>query len=260
MPPVAADAVLVMFGIAIISLGTDRAMANDGYSVEPWRQTLADYQHQGGLDYGGLAGDRDHLDRYLQSLATARPGDWSTPERLSFWSNAYNAVVAKHVLDRYPDIKSVKDVEGFFDELTFPVAGREMTLDEIEGAARSLGDPRVHFAVVCASTSCPDLLPFPFEGHILDEQLQTATQRFLNDRDKGLKFDLDAKTLYLSSIFKWYAGDFTGGSTALAYFARGGVLDWVLDQLPSERAAPIREVAPKVRYMDYDWHLNDRPK
>ncbi len=178
-------------------------------------------------------------------------------EAIAFWVNAYNAVVVKHVLDRYPGIESVKAVEGFFDRFTFPVAGAELTLDEIEGRARELGDPRVHFAVVCASTSCPDLLDEPFRGDRLEAQLAAQTRRFLADPEKGMRWEPESGTLWLSSIFKWYAGDFTGGSTVVAFFARGGVADWVRAQLPPERAAEIGD-SVKVRYLDYDWSLNDR--
>ena len=154
----------VMVALATGILAATLAMADSQYSVEPWRRVLEAHQNLGGLDYAALKDDREDLDAYLTLLAGARPEGWSVEEQIAFWCNSYNAVVAFHVLDRYPDVESVKKVSGFFDELEFPVAGREMTLDELETEARSLGDPRVHFAVVCASTSCPDLQPSPFEG------------------------------------------------------------------------------------------------
>ena len=193
-------------------------------------------------------------------LAGARPEGWSVEDQIAFWCNSYNAVVAYHVLDRYPDVESVKKVSGFFDELEFPVAGREMTLDELETEARSLGDPRVHFAVVCASTSCPDLQPSPFEGPMLEHQLESATLEFLDNDEKGMRFEPSKNTLHLSSIFKWYAGDFTGGSTAVAFFARGKVLEWVTQHLPEDLAAEVQKEDPGISYLDYDWSLNDRPK
>jgi hypothetical protein len=235
-------------------------VADNQHSVEPWRRVLEAHQNLGGLDYAALKDDREDLDEYLASLAGARPDAWSVEEQIAFWSNSYNAVVAYHVLERYPDLQSVKKVSGFFDELDFAVAGREMTLDELESEARSLGDPRVHFAVVCASASCPDLQPTPFEGSNLEYQLETATRDFLGNSEKGMRFEPSESTLHLSSIFKWYAGDFTGGSTAIAFFARGKVLDWVSEHLPGNLATEIKKTDPKVRYLDYDWSLNDRPK
>ncbi len=250
---------------ALVTLGMGTfaatlAMADSQYSVEPWRRVLEVHQNLGGLDYAALKDDRGDLDAYLTLLAGAHPDRWSVEEQIAFWCNSYNAVVAHHVLDRYPDVESVKKVSGFFDELEFPVAGREMTLDELETEARSHGDPRVHFAVVCASTSCPDLQPSPFEGAMLEIQLESATREFLGNSEKGMRFEPLKSTLHLSSIFKWYAGDFTGGSTAVAFFARGKVLDWVLQHLPDNLAAEVQKEDPGIRYLDYDWSLNDRPK
>jgi hypothetical protein len=117
---------------------------------------------------------------------------------------------------------------------------------------------RVHFSVVCASTSCPDLLDEAYFGSQIDQQLRRQTERFLADPSKGLRYDRAANELHLSSIFKWYAGDFTGGSTVVAFFARGGVLDWVKEHAPPEIARRLRGKEPAVRYLEYDWGLNDR--
>ena len=99
-----------------------------------------------------LQESRADLDVYLEALAEADLGGASPEQAIAFWSNAYNAVVAHFVLELYPDLKSVKDVPGFFDKRRQRVAGEELTLDEIEDRALAPGDPRVHFAVVCAST------------------------------------------------------------------------------------------------------------
>jgi len=121
-----------------------------------------------------------------------------------------------------------------------------------------MGDPRIPFAVVCASTSCPDLLDEPYRGDDIDDQLGRQTRSFLADPSKGMRYESASGTLWLSSIFKWYAGDFTGGSTVVAYFSRGGVAGWVRGQLTETVAAEIGD-SPRVKYLDYDWSLNDRP-
>lgn len=237
--------------VAVAPAGLDEPQA-------AWARVLRDFARDGSVDYAGLTARPEDLQIYLASLAEARPEAMSRQEALAFWSNAYNAVVLGHVLDRYPGIESVKAVDGFFDELRFPVAGAERTLDEIETAGRDLGDPRIHFAVVCASRSCPDLPSEPLRGEAIDEQLDRLTRRFLADRSKGMRHDPERGTIWLSSIFKWYAGDFTGGSTALAFLARGAVADWVRRQLPPDVAEEIAG-STRVRYLDYDWSLNDRP-
>ncbi len=229
-----------------------------GPEVEAWARVLRSYQRSGGLDYASLESDQEDLERYLASLPGAQPAAWAEANQKAFWTNAYNAIMAHYVLEHYPGIQSVREIDGIFDELEFTVAGEALTLDEIETRARNLGDPRVHFAVVCASTSCPDLRAEPYRGEEIDRQLDDAMRRFLGSPTKGLRYDEEANTLWLSSIFKWYAGDFTGGSTVVAFFARGKVLGWLLPNLPADLAEKIRRREPKVRYLEYDWSLNDR--
>ena len=223
-----------------------------------WGRVVSRHVVRGGVDYAAVAADRGDLDAFLACVRRIEPTRLPEPERVAFLTNAYNALVIDAVLARYPGIRSVRDVDGFFDEEQHVVGGREMTLDEIETAAREI-DPRVHFTVVCASESCPDLLDEAYTGAEIDRQLRRQTQAFLADREKGLRYDRQANDLHLSSIFKWYAGDFTGGSTVVAFFARGGVLDWVVEHLADRRlASELDEKRPSVKYLDYDWSLNDR--
>jgi hypothetical protein len=223
-----------------------------------WDRVLRAHGKQGGLDYAAVEADRSDLDAFLEHVSETDPSSLSEADRLAFWINAYNAITVGRVLDRYPGIESVRDVDGFFDELTFPVGGASMTLDAIEAKAREM-DVRVHFAVVCASTSCPDLRPEAYVGPRVDAQLREQTRRFLADEEKGLRYDEKGNDVHLSSIFKWYAGDFTGGSTIVAFFARGGVLDWVVEHVGDrELAERLEEREPSVKYLEYDWSLNDR--
>jgi hypothetical protein len=223
-----------------------------------WDRVVSQHVVRGGVDYAAVAADRGDLDAFLACVRRIDPAKLPEPDRLAFLANAYNALVVDAVLRRYPGLGSVREVDGFFDEETHTVGGEAMTLDEVETLAREI-DSRVHFAVVCASTSCPDLLDEAFTGAAVDRQVRRQTQAFLADRTKGLRYDRQANELHLSSIFKWYAGDFTGGSTVVAFFARGGVLDWVVDHLADRRlAAELEERRPSVKYLDYDWSLNDR--
>lgn len=221
---------------------------------EIWDALLEEHQSDGGLGYAGLAEDRSRLDTYLGAVAEVRPDaageSWSPEEKRAFRINAYNALVARGVLERYPDIESVIKVEGFFDAEKHTVAGEELTLNELEKKALSgdPGEPRVHFAVVCASTGCPDLRSEPFSAESLETQLEEQTAAFLGDSSKGVRYDEASNTLWLSSIFDWYGDDFGGDPVA-----------WILPRLPEELAATIREASPEVRFIDYDWSLNDRP-
>jgi hypothetical protein len=247
----------VTLSALILAVGVARA-APRGVETDAWDRVARTFVRDGGVDYAALRADRADLDLFLASLDGAEPSGWSGNERLAFWINAYNAVVVHFVLEHYPGLGSVLEVDGFFESLRFPVAGAERSLDEIETAARDLGDARLHFAVVCASTSCPDLRPEAYVAERLDGQLAEQTAAFLADPEKGLRFDEAEGTVHLSSIFKWYAGDFTGGPTVVSYFFRGGVLDWVVRHLPETLATRIEEADPGVVYMDYDWSLNER--
>lgn len=234
------------------------AAADLGRCYAAWDRVVSRHVVRGGVDYAAVAADRGDLDAFLGCVRRIDPARLPEPDRLAFLTNAYNALVVDAVLTRYPRIRSVRDVDGFFDEEEHVVGGAKKTLDAVETLAREI-DPRVHFAVVCASTSCPDLLDEAYTGAAIDRQLRRQTERFLADRTKGLRYDRQANDLHLSSIFKWYAGDFTGGSTVVAFFARGGVLDWVVEHLGDRRlAGELREREPSVKYLDYDWSLNDR--
>ncbi len=255
------SAVATAFAVLLPVLAAPAARAAGATpATGAWDSALEAHGHAGGMDYAALAADRGELDAFLRSLSAVRPAEMSKQEALAFWINAYNAVVVQHVLERYPKITSVKAVNGFFDTLTYPVAGQKMTLDAIESKGRELGDPRIHFAVVCASTSCPDLRPEAYTGSELDAQLDDQVRSFLENESKGLRYEAKGNTVWLSSIFKWYAGDFTGGSTVIAFFARGAVLDWVIAHAPGRIAATLKAEDPSVSYLDYDWSLNDRPK
>ena len=223
---------------------------------------MARVNEDGWVDYPGLQRDRAQLNEYLTTLAAAKPETFPADvERLAFWINAYNAFTLADVLDDvFHKAKGVKEVSGFFDRKKHQVAGAELTLDEIEKHGRDLKDPRLHFAVVCASTSCPKLPRFAFTGAALDEQLTHAVRGFLADPARGLRVDKGSNQLYLSPIFKWYAGDFTMSSSLIARVkaevSGSEVLDYVKQSASAEAVQFISEKKPKVKYLDYDWSLN----
>jgi hypothetical protein len=158
------------------------------------------------------------------------------------------------VLQHYP-VDSIKDAGGLFTPVwkidAGRVAGRTVTLHEIEHEIlRPLGDPRIHAAIVCASTSCPSLSQTPFRAADLDDQLDAALASFLADPRKGLSIDRNAGVVRLSKIFDWFADDFA---------KQGGVLAVVTARAPtSERAwLASRGADARIAYLDYDWTLND---
>jgi hypothetical protein len=220
----------------------------------------------GWVDYSGLARERGGLNHFLQDLAKASPSDFkNNGERLAFWMNAYNAFTLAAALDTvYGKHQSVRQVSGFFDGRKHAVAGARLTLDEIEKHGRDLHDPRIHFAIVCASASCPKLQRFAFTGEKVDSQLDQAAKEFLADGNRGLRFDSKSNALHVSPIFKWYAGDFTGTSggagslwaRAKATLSGSELLDFIAKHAPPEVARHIRENPPTLHYFEYDWSLN----
>ncbi len=237
------------------------------YDVSDYDQLLRTcVTSEGWVDYAGLSRERDALNRFLEQLARVSPNEFKdSSERLAFWINAYNAFTLADVLDAvYRKHKSVRQVSGFFDGKQHLVAGKQLTLDEIEKRGRDLHDPRIHFAIVCASASCPKLQRFAYTGQGLDHQLDQAAREFLADPQRGLRFDAKRSELHVSPIFEWYAGDFTGTSSgagslwarAKATVSGSELLDFIARYATAETAQHIRENHPKLHYFSYDWSLN----
>lgn len=222
--------------------------------------------HASVVDYDGLARDRPTLRRYLASLSAVSRADferWSKPQRSAFLINAYNAYTLELVLTKYPDLESINDLGGFFSspwkQRFFSLLGESRSLDDVEhgllrGAA-DYDDPRIHFAVNCASVGCPALRPEAFCAELLDAQLEDQTGRFLADRSRN-RAEPNASRLVLSSIFDWYEDDFSRGlrgTHSVAQFV-ANYAD-AIGLSPSEAAALKREQW-SIAYGDYDWSLN----
>jgi len=208
--------------------------------------------HNGWVDYSGFQKDEALLDRYLQQLAGVDLQSLPADEQFAFYANAYNAWTIKLILSRYPEINSIKDLGSLFKSpwkrKLARIDGRLLTLDQIEHdiLRKQFGDPRVHFAVNCASKGCPPLQAEPFTGSQLNDQLNRAAQAFINDPSFNR---LEGDTLWVSKIFDWFSADFE--NDVIGYFIKfaGQPLK---DRLQADRSR-IR-----VKYLGYDWSLNER--
>ena len=178
-----------------------------------------------------------------------------TQQKLAFLCNAYN-VNALALADRNnpnQGLKSVRDVAGFFDELTVVVSGQGMTLNDLENKhVRPLGDPRVHAALVCAALSCPPLRREPYRADRLDEQLDDQCRRWINDPSKNRAGD---STLWLSEILEWYKDDFN----IEPYDDRLGFVQTFADPQGPIRSYIQTAGVPRIRWLTYDWRLNRAP-
>lgn len=222
--------------------------------------------HASVVDYGALARDRTVLRRYLASLSAVERAEfdrWIKPQRRAFLINAYNAHTLELVLTRYPDLESIKDLGGFFSspwkQRFFTLLGESRHLDDVEhgllrGAA-DYDDPRIHFAVNCASIGCPALRPEAFRAEVLDAQLDDQTRRFLADRSRN-RAEPETSRLVLSSIFDWYEDDFSRGLRG-AHSVTQFVATYpdALGLSVADTAALQRDEW-SVAYSDYDWSLN----
>lgn len=223
------------------------------FSHDLFNQVLQEHVEKGKVDYAKLKANPEKLEAYLDLLAVAKPAEMPYNTQLAFWINTYNALIIKGVIDHYPtkSVRKVKLFGGFFSRLKFQVAGETYSLNQIEhDIIRSeFVDPRVHFALVCASKSCPPLENTVYLPEIIEEQLDAVTLKFVTDPEK-VRFDRAKRRVYLSKIFKWYKKDFTEGYD--------GVADFLADYLPSEDAEFVLAKDVKFHYLDYDWTLNDK--
>jgi cellulose synthase/poly-beta-1,6-N-acetylglucosamine synthase-like glycosyltransferase len=204
-----------------------------------------------GVDYEALRRERAALDAWVRSLEGVAPGA-TEPERIAFWINVYNGLTLQQVLDTMPETGdySVRDVRGFWTKRAWEVAGRVVTLDDIEKRIlqEEHDEPRVHFALNCASRSCPPLSPELYDAATLDAVLTRQTRAFLANGNEN-RFDIAQRRAGVSKIFSWYRSDFEPLQEFLASHA------------PSEPLArSLREQRWSFSYLDYDWALNESGK
>ena len=218
-------------------------------------ELLSQYVKGGQVDYSGFKKKEAQLDTYLEYLADTDPTEKAEKDRFAFYINAYNAYTIKLILKNFEDgqpPESIKNIGSFFSKpwsIEFvQIGGKTYTLDNIEHdiLRPTFKDARVHFAVNCASKSCPPLLSEPYSGAKLDQQLDGAARTFINNQQENR---MEGATLYVSSIFKWFKEDFQ--NDPIAFFEK-----YAQANLKKALAAQQGEI--KVKYLSYDWSLNGK--
>ncbi len=216
-----------------------------------WAELLGKYIKPDGVNYTGFKKDENRLDQYLKVLENTDPEKLPRNEQYAYYINAYNAWTIKLILTGYPGVKSIKDFGTIFkspwQKEWVRVNGEVITLDYVEHdiLRPHYKDPRVHFAINCSAVSCPPLRPEPYLADTLERQLDDSTRSFINDANN---YKLEGNTLYVSRIFKWFSEDFN--EDALGFYlqyAEGDLKEKLIRQ--KDRI--------KVKYMHYDWSLND---
>ncbi|WP_109302469.1 DUF547 domain-containing protein [Aquimarina sp. AU474] len=217
--------------------------AQNTFDHSVWDQALLlNVSEDGKVDYDGFMRDSSQLYTYFKQLSDNPPKEnWSREEKLAYWINAYNAYTIKLVIDSYP-LKSIKDLQDPWGKKFFKIDGAWHSLGELEHKIlRKYGDPRIHFAINCASISCPVVWNRAYTAENLHVALDEQTEKFINDPTRNTITETEVN---VSKIFSWYKKDFK---------VNGGD---VKDFINRYAAVKISNQSEKG-YKTYDWGLNE---
>ena len=207
-----------------------------------WNRLLEKHVSDNGhVNYLGIKKDNAILKSYIIFLSKHMPNsNWTKEEHLSYWINAYNAMTVDLILRHYP-IKSIKDIKDPWYQRLWKLGDKWYNLDDIEHQIlRKMEEPRIHFAIVCASVSCPKLLNEAYTASNLESQLTNATKDFINDSERNAVSEND---LEISKIFQWFTKDFKQDGSLINF------LNKYVDITISGKA--------KITFKDYNWDLNE---
>lgn len=228
--------------------------AND-FDHSKFDQILKSYVDEKGLvDYSGIAKDQQ-FSEYMQSLQGAKVEKLSRNGQLAFWINGYNAVTIDKVIKKKPK-KSVRETgfpglwtsTKFFTSPEHMVANRRLSPDDIEHKIlrKQFKDPRIHFAIICASRGCPPLPRVAYTEANVQTRLEEETKSYLNSA-RGTRINRSTNTLYVSKLFDWFSDDFIQ--------KRGSAISFMRPYLDGE-VLSFLDGKPKISYLKYDWTLN----
>ncbi len=228
------------------------AIEPDNFSHQPFNELMEHHVKDGVVNYPDIQEDL-RLDTYLGEVNRLDPTTLPTRnDRLAFWINTYNAFAIKGILNGYSPKTKIGQYTYFIGE-EYMVGEEAINLWSIERdiLIPQFREPRIHFAIVCASHSCPKLRSFAFLPDQLDPQLNDSAKQFINDPTRN-RFDQEKKIAYLSMIFDWFAEDFEGHS--------GSVLNYISQFVDdSTLAHELQNQTYTIEHLEYDWSLNGTP-
>lgn len=228
--------VLIILGMAATAMGFD-------HSYENYHAFLDRHVCDDGVDYRAIVNDTSTaaIDRHLASVDRQQFDSFTEKQQLAYLINVYNFYTIMLITKHYPLEFGIRDIHKPWKTPFVPLWGDTVSLDHIEHdiIRTEYDEPRIHFALNCASVGCPSLLDEPYRATELEQQLAASAEAFLTDTTRNR---VEGKRLYLSEIFKWYGDDFDD--------PYGGYVEYVKGVLGLEGKY-------RVRFLDYDWSLND---
>lgn len=229
----------------------DISSQSNPISHEIWNDLLQkNIKEAGKVDYKGFIEDKEKLYQYLELLNNNHPNqnNWNEKERLAYWINAYNAYTVQLIVENYPtaSIKDIKKgipfVNSVWDLKFIKIEGQKYDLNNVEHSIlrKKFNEPRIHFAINCASVSCPDLRNEAYVPSRLEEQLEEQAFIFLGDSSKNT---ISKDKVELSKIFSWFGKDFKKEGTLIQYIQPYTTVN--IDNNAN------------VSFGEYDWNLNE---
>ncbi|NIR96663.1 MAG: DUF547 domain-containing protein [Gammaproteobacteria bacterium] len=277
--PLALTLLGALFLLAACGPEPDTAAAFD-HRHALFDRVLRAYVEDGLVDYAALKDDPATLDRYLDAVGAvteAQYEGWTREQKLAYWINAYNAYTIKVVLQHYPigrsifadpleryPASSIRQIPGVWKLRWWAAAGERYTLDHMEHVImrQEIGEPRIHFVLVCASLGCPKLESRSFDAEHLDQRLDQAAVNYIY-RDDKVGIDREDGVMRLPRIFDWFAEDFQPLAESAAFFEDrpakiAGPLTWIYRYANERDRAFLQSGSYRVEYLPYDWGLNDQ--
>ena len=228
-------------------------------SLEDYDAILNKYVKGDYFQYGKLRDNNDDLARFESFMRWQAQADvkaMSREEQIAFYINAYNSCCIKAILDHYP-VHSPKDIDGFFDQLKFTVAGEELTVREVEydRLIANYKDMRAHFAVVCADRGCLPLNSSAYRGSSLDADLEAAAKRFVGG-ERHFKVDKEDGEVQISKIFEWYGPKFLNDPDRLVNSDKPEA--YLIHFVDKDVRTLLESGQYRLKVIEWDWTLNER--
>lgn len=251
--------------ILILLVHAPGTVAEFDHSYKTYASFLSSYVASGRVSYKSIHDQTDKLENVIREFVSVNETDFESfnrSEQIAYFINAYNLYTIKAIVDRYP-VGSIKDISGVWNRLRFQVAGRKLTLDNIEHdyLRKKYKEPRIHIALVCASVSCPELWNKPFTPDSLEQQLNDRAAAFANDTLRNSVDSVENK-IHLSKILKWYGNDFIDQYLPENRWSalgdkKSATVNFLFRYWPEPIRQAVVERKFKVAYKKYDWNLNE---